>query len=301
MAEQLELQRALRNAGAAQGDEGLIRSRGPGVDCPGEPLLAASGLAADEDRGLGACHLTGAPEERLHRRAPRARVRAASAPQLLLEQLGVGVILEVEPLEGDGLARALDGDGQQLRVHLDQVHHRRRVNLAHRAVQGEDAQRLLAGNQRRNEARVTGREIQHVIERVPVSVPVIGLEKGARSPGLEGLAQGRELIEGERVLANPVVGEGATGGAHHQPFLLEHEDGRQIVRGDARQPVESAAEDVIHRLLRSHQRRELLEVAREIHRAERRCGSHGRDSNDRSTEVPVFSPPLSTVDVPKSR
>jgi hypothetical protein len=213
----------------------------------------------------------------------------------------VGVVLEVEPLEGDGLAGSLEGDGEELRVDLDQVHDRRRVHLAHGPVQREHAEGLLAGDQRRHEACVPGREIQDVVERVPVAVAVIRLEECARPPRLQRLAQGGKLVQREHVLADPVVGERAARGADHQPALLEHEHRRQIVRRDPRQPVQPAAKHVVHRLLRAHQRGELLQVAGEVHRAQGDCGCHGAHPNAGNTEEPVISAPLSTVDIPEYR
>ena len=231
-------------------------------------------------------------------RAATCASSSGRAAELLLHQLGVGVVLLVEPLEGHRLARALHGDGQQLSVDLDQVDHRRRVHLAHGAVEREDAQGLIAGHERGDEAGMARGKVQHVVERVPVAVAVVLLEEGARPSRLQRLAQRRELLERERVLADAVVGEWSARGAHHQPALLEHEDRRQIVGRHARQPVEAAAEHVVDRVLRAHQRGELLEVAGEVDGAQRSDGCHGADSNRCLTEEPVFLRPLTAGQAP---
>ena len=61
--------------------------------------------------------------------------------------------------------------------------------------------------------------------------------------------------------------------------LLEDEDRRQIVRRHAREPVEAATEHIVHGLLRTDQRGELVEVPGEVDGAQRRGGRHARDSN----------------------
>ena len=285
--EQLQLQRPVRDRSAAQRDEGVLGALRPGVDGPRQALLAGARLAPDEHRRAGARHLACPPQQRLHPRAADPPFELRSAAELLLHQLGVNVVLLVQPLERDRLARALHGDGQQLRVHLDQVDHRRRIDLADGAVQGEDAERLVSGDERRDQAGVPRRQVEHVIERVSVAVPVVLLEEGPGSARLQRLLDRGELLQRERVLSDAVVGERAARGAHHQPALLEHEHRRQVVRRDARQPVEAAAEHVVDGLLGAHQRGELLEVPGEVHRAKRGDGGHGRESNGWSTDLPV--------------
>jgi hypothetical protein len=76
-------------------------------------------------------------------------------------------------------------------------------------------------------------------------------------------------------MANAIVGERAAGGADHQLALLQHEHRCQVIRGHTGQPVEATAEHVVHGLLGAHQRGELLEVAREVHRTNRSGGCHG--------------------------
>ncbi len=160
VAEQLQLQRSVGERGAAERDERAVGPRGPGVDGARQPLLPAARLAADQDGCPGLRHLAGPAEQRLHLCAPHPRVELGCTAELLLQEPGVGVVLLVQTLEGERLPRALHRDGQELGVHLDQVHHRRRVDLAHAAVEREDAQRLIAGDQRRDEtgvARAEGR------------------------------------------------------------------------------------------------------------------------------------------------
>ncbi len=113
------------------------------------------------------------------------------------------------------------------------------------------------------------REVEHVVERVSVAVSVVLLEEGPRAACLQRLAQRRELLQGERVLTDAVVGEWTARSAHHEPFLLEHEHGRQIVGSDPGQPVQPAAQNVVDGLLRAYERGELLQIAGEVHRAQR--------------------------------
>jgi hypothetical protein len=98
--------------------------------------------------------------------------------------------------------------------------------------------------QRDDHARVAGREVEHAVERVAVAVAVVVLGEGAGAAGLERLAQAREVGEVEAVAADR-RGEPAAGGPDDQAAALEGEDRGEVVGGEAGDPVEAAAQQVV--------------------------------------------------------
>jgi hypothetical protein len=195
----------------------------------------------------------------------------------------------VQPLHGAAALGAADRRREHLAIHLDQLHGGPRIGLAHRAVERQHAQRLIAGVERHDHAGVAVREVQHAVERVAVAVAVVVLGECPRAARLERLAQAREVLELQRVTLDALVGEPAAGRPGYQAALLEHEDRGEIVGRHARQPVEAAAQQVVEALVVAGERRELAQVTRQVHVGHFHATSLPRHVGDRATVISVIN------------
>jgi hypothetical protein len=209
---------------------------------------------------------------------------------LLVEQPRVLPLLGVEAPQGLALRGVLQREGEHLGVDLHEVDHRGGKDLAARAVEGEQAQRTLAGEQRHHHARVPRGEVEHTVEGVAVTVTVIVLGEGPRPARRDGLANAWEAREVEGHLAHPLVRQGASRGAHHEALAHEVEDRREVIRRDPREPLQAAAHELVGvPRARAHR-----------HRAQVPGDSRGRD--DRGLHHPARCPTQRTeIPVPRHR
>ena len=196
--------------------------------------------------------------------------------ELRLQQLRVLVVLPVEPLEGRPLLRALHRRGQQLAVHLHQVHHRLRVRLALGPVQREHAVAALARAQRHHHARVARRQIQHAVERIAIAVRVVLLGEGPRPPRLHRLAQRGKVRQLQRVRRTRALASGPRAARATSRPSFEQEQRRQVEGRDPRQPVQPAAEQLPHRVVRGCQLDQVPEHPARLDSPDISCGMLSR-------------------------
>ena len=243
VAEELALEEGGGDGGAVEGDEGAVGAGAPAVDRAGEALLAGAGLAEEEHGGVGDGDLAGLGGEGPDLRALGALEDAVDLG-LGVELAGVLLFLLAQALEGEALFGVLEGEAEDLAVGLDELDDGLRVGLAGGAVEGHDAEGAAGGVEGDDHAGVAGGEVEHAVEGVAVAVAVVVLGEGAGAAGLQGLAQGREVGELEAVLAD-LAGEVAPGGADDERLVLQGEDGGEVVGGEAADPVEAAAQEVV--------------------------------------------------------
>jgi hypothetical protein len=105
----------------------------------------------------------------------------------------VGVLLIVQSLEGRPVFGVLDGNGEDLAVNLHQVHDGGGIRLANAAVEGQHAERTLAGAEGDHHARMTVGKVEDPVEGIAVAVGVVVLGVGPRAAGLEGLLDRRKV------------------------------------------------------------------------------------------------------------
>src|SRR3990170_2772787 len=196
VAEQLGLQKGLRDGGAVHGDEGPALSRAVPVDGPRHQLLSATALTQQQHRRLAPRHGADLLEDRLHGLGLAQQVVEAVAPLHLRPQAAIllpeALVIHspadrethLRQLEGlsevvvrplthgfdGGLEAAEGGHQDHARPGLDPLglaEHRQSVHLVHDQV-GEDHRELsrLQGPARRGTARDRG-------DRPPVALQVL--------------------------------------------------------------------------------------------------------------------------------
>uniref|UniRef100_A0A0N5A5Z1 PE-PGRS family protein n=1 Tax=Parastrongyloides trichosuri TaxID=131310 RepID=A0A0N5A5Z1_PARTI len=122
--EQLGFQQVIRDGGAVDADEGLVRTTRAAVQIAGHHLLTDAAFAGDQDGGFRTRHLIGQLDDRLHRRISRdhrplviRHRRQDGGDQVRLGRQG-------DELLGPGA----DGVGRFLGVSVDAAGHDRHMN-----------------------------------------------------------------------------------------------------------------------------------------------------------------------------